>query len=157
MSKTALFFLIVIVGIGLGISSPVRAEDASQSLTSHGLTVYFGIVPAEIARGVARSHGDANMHGAQPPPAASYHLIVAIFNAVTGNRITDATVTASVTRPGFETPSKPMEPMKIVGTISYGNVFQLPGNGVYHIRLSIIRKGNSRPTELDLSYDHGHP
>ena len=104
------------------ISSPALSEEPSQSVTSHGLTVYFGLMPAAIAEGIV----GGSMHGAQPAAAHNHHLIVAIFNSVTGERVTDASVTAKVTQPGFEPPEKPLEPMKIADTITYGNFSTLP-------------------------------
>jgi len=76
----SLLGVIAFVGL-LGTSLPLQADEASQSVTSHGLTVYFGVMPAAIAEGITGS----SMHGAQPPTAHSHHLIVAIFNSVTGN------------------------------------------------------------------------
>lgn len=144
----------ILIGILLSVTSPVFAQNPSQSATSHGLTVYFGVVPAEIARGVAKGHGETDMHGGQPSRPTTYHLIVAVFNAVNGERIIDAKVTASMTRPGPETPPKPLQPMKIANTVTYGNFFDLPEDGIYRIRLSITRKGSMRPIEIDLTYDH---
>ena len=86
------------------ITSPARSEEPAQRITSHGLTVYFGMVPAAIAEGIAGS----SLHGVQPTAAHSQHLIVAIFNSGTGERVTDATVTAKITQPGFEPPEKPV-------------------------------------------------
>jgi hypothetical protein len=137
----------------LGIGVHVRADETSQSVTRHGLTAYFGVVPAAIAKGIAGS----SMHGAQPPTDHSHHLIVAIFNAVTGDRVTDASVTARVTQPGFEPPEKPLEPMKIADTVTYGNFFDLAKPGVYRIRLSVTRPGSARPIVIDLLYEHPIP
>ena len=41
--------LIALVGLLFAGAVPLRAENASQSVTSHGLKVYFGFVPAEVA------------------------------------------------------------------------------------------------------------
>ena len=148
----SLLGMIAFVGL-LGTSLPVHADVASQSVTSHGLTVYFGVMPAAIAEGITGS----SMHGAQPPTAHSHHLIVAIFNSVTGERVTDASVTAKVTQPGFELPEKTLEPMKISDTVTYGNFFDLVKPGIYRIRLSISRPGSARPIVVDLLYDHPIP
>ena len=139
------------------ITSPARSEEPAQRITSHGLTVYFGVVPAAIAEGIARAQDERNMHGPQPTAAHSHHLIVAIFNSVTGERVTDATVTAKITQPGFEPPEKPLEPMKIADTVTYGNFFDLSRPGVYRIRLSVSRTGTARPIMIDLLYDHPIP
>ena len=135
------------------ITSPARSEEPAQRITSHGLTVYFGMVPAAIAEGIAGS----SLHGVQPTAAHSQHLIVAIFNSVTGERVTDVTVTAKVTLPGFEPPEKPLEPMKIADTVTYGNLFDLSRPGIYRIRLSVSRTGTARPITIDLLYDHPIP
>lgn len=121
MRKIYLLATIITVVTLLAIGSQAFAQAKSQSVTSHGLTVYFGVVPAEIARGVAEKHGQRDIHTATPATPTQDHLIVAIFNAVTGDRITDAAVTASKTRPGSQTPSEPLEPMKIADTVTYGN------------------------------------
>jgi len=97
------------------------------------------------------------MHGAHPAAAHNHHLIVAIFNSITGERVTDASVTAKVTQPGFEPPEKPLEPMKIADSITYGNFFDLAKPGIYRIRLSISRLGSARPVMIDLLYDHPIP
>jgi hypothetical protein len=150
-----LLVVFALAGVLLGAgSSTGRAEVDSQSVTSEGLSVYFGFVPAAVAQGIAQTHGDTNQRGTPPAGDHAYHLIVAIFNSVTGDRITDAAVTASVTRPGFAPPAKPLEPMKIADTISYGNFFDLPSDGDYRIRLSITRKDKPRPAVIDLTYDH---
>jgi hypothetical protein len=137
----------------LGIGLPVHADEASQSVTSHGLTVYLGVMPAAIAQGIA----GGSMHAAPPAAAHSQHLIVAIFNSVTGERVTHATVMAKVTQPGFQPPEKPLEPMKIDDTITYGNFFDLSRPGIYRIRLSVSRPGGARPIVIDLLYDHPIP
>ena len=135
------------------IGLPARAEEPSQSVTSHGLTVYFGVMPAAIAEGIV----GGSMHGAHPAAAHNHHLIVAIFNSITGERVTDASVTAKVTQPGFEPPEKPLESMKIADSITYGNCFDLAKPGIYRIRLSISRLGSARPVMIDLLYDHPIP
>ena len=135
------------------IRLPACAEEPSQSVTSYGLTVYFGVMPAAIAEGIVGGF----MHGVQPAAEHNHHLIVAIFNSVTGERVTDASVTAKVTQPGFEHPEKPLEPMKIADTITYGNFFDLAKPGVYRIRLNISHPGSARPIMVDLLYDDPIP
>jgi len=61
---------------------------------------------------------------------------------------------AKVSQPGFEFPEKPLEPMKIADTITYGNFFDLSRPGVYRIRLDDARPGSARPIMIDYVYDH---
>lgn len=155
------FALLALMGFLLGALSPVEAQEASQSVTDHGLTIYYGVIPAEIAEGVVRRESEPNMHGAPAAAPHAQHLVVAIFNAVTGERVTDAVVNAQISVLGHQLPEKTLEPMKIADTVTYGNFFDLSRPGVYRIRLSIsgtkalaaVRK----PIAIDLLYDHPIP
>ena len=154
-SIIALILAGVLIGAEFGVSSIAAAipQNTSQSATTHGVTVYYGVVPAEIARGIARTHGETNLHGTERATPIGYHLIVALFNAVTGQRISNATVTASMARPGPQSSPKLLEPMKIADTTTYGNFFELPEHGIYRIHLNITRKGSARPVTVDFLYD----
>ena len=148
--------VIAVLGLVFAGSAAARAEESSQSVSEQGLRAYFGFVPSAVAQDPARSGGATSQHGAPAPGEHSYHLIVAIFNAATEERITNATVTASVHlhQPARGAPAKTLDPMKIGDTISYGNFFELPRGGVYRIRLSVAREGRPRPDVIDLTYDH---
>ena len=155
------FALLALIGLLLGAGSPAGAEDASQSVTDHGLTIYYGVIPAAIAEGVAGGHGEPNMHGAPPAVPHAQHLVVAIFDTANGERVTDAVVNAQISVLGHKLPEKTLEPMQIGGTTTYGNFFNLSEPGVYRIRLSIsgtkalaaVRK----PIVIELLYDHPIP
>jgi hypothetical protein len=101
------------------------------------------------------------MHGAPPAAPHAQHLVVAIFNSVTGERMTDAVVNAEISLPGHVLPEKPLEPMQIAGTVTYGNFFDLSQPGVYRIRLSIsgtkAAPAVRKPIIIDLLYDHPIP
>jgi hypothetical protein len=56
------------------------------------MTVYLGVVPAAQVKG----QGVAMMHGGAPKGPDAYHIVAAVFDAATGARISDATVTAKV-------------------------------------------------------------
>ena len=99
--QTNFWCVIAAIVAMLLVQNPIRlpacAEEPSQSVTSYGLTVYFGVMPAAIAEGIV----GGSMHGVQPAAEHNHQLIVAVFNSVTGERVTDASVTAKVTQPGF--------------------------------------------------------
>lgn len=148
--------ILALAGLLFAAGVPAGAQESSQSVTSQGLTVYFGFVPSAVAQNPARSGGETARHGAPPTGNDSYHLIVAIFDTATGERITNATVTASVHlhQPARGAPAKDLDPMKIGDTITYGNFFELPRSGVYRIRLSVTRAETAKPIVIDLTYDH---
>jgi len=55
-----------------------------------------------------------------------YHVVVAIFDANTGLRISNAQVEARVSETGHTGLRKKLEPMLIQGTVTYGDYFTLP-------------------------------
>ena len=140
---------LAILWIGLGF--PAVAQD---SKTADGLTVYLGVVPAEMVKGLPSHSGEPPMHGGGPRHAHQYHVVAAIFDAPSTSRVSDATVTAQVSGLGLAGSSKSLEPMKLADTITYGGFFDLPGADIYTIRLTIRRPGSQRPVVIDFKYDH---
>ncbi len=138
---------ILLIGLGL----PAGAQD---SKTAEGLTVYLGVVPAAMVKGPSAQSGEPPMHGRTPRHGHQYHVVAAIFDAVTNVRVSDATVTAQVSSIGLTGSSRSLEPMKIADTITYGGFFDLPGADIYTIRLTIRRPGSERPVIIDFKYDH---
>ena len=128
------------------------AADVGQSQTVAGLTVYIGIVPAEIVRGHPGAHPEAQAHGGPPQGAHEYHLIVAIFDAATGTRVENAKVGARVSSLGLAGSRKVLEPMKIADTVTYGNYFDLPGRGAYTVEVEIERQQGT----VRAKFDYGH-
>lgn len=130
------------------IASVTPSPAAGQGYkTDGGMTVYLGVIPAEMVKGPPM-HGGAPRHGHQ------YHIVAAVFDAATNARVSDAAVTAQVSGLGLAGTTQSLEPMRIADTITYGGFFELPGADIYTIRLTIQRPGSARPVILDFKYDH---
>jgi hypothetical protein len=112
-------------------------SDADQAQTAGGVTVYLGVVPAAVIRAHPGVHVEPGAHGGAPAGRHEYHVLVALFDAATGARIEDAKVTAQVSEIGFVGQRRTMEPMKIAGTVTYGNYFGLPSKGPYRIGVEV--------------------
>ncbi|MDQ9172202.1 hypothetical protein Q8A64_17460 [Oxalobacteraceae bacterium R-40] len=68
----------------------------------------------------------------------AHHLVVALYDAKTSQRINDAAVTATITPLGLTPESKTLELMKVDDAISYENYFNMPaGDTPYRIDLSV--------------------
>jgi hypothetical protein len=91
------------------------------------------------------------MHGGTPAGMGSHHVMVALFDAATGARITDARVSASI---DGKPPTKPLEPMEVNGLTTYGNFFALSGPAVRRIHVEIVPSGKSEPIEADFAFEH---
>jgi len=134
-------------------SLATAADDEPYKLVG-GLAVYVGVVPAEIVKGHPSGHAEQTMHGGAPKGVHEYHIVAAVFDATSGSRISDATVSAQISGIGLSGTKKKLDPMEIANTVSYGGFFDLPGRDLYTIGLTIERPGQPRPVSLEFKYDH---
>ncbi|WP_162631658.1 hypothetical protein [Burkholderia sp. JP2-270] len=156
MRKLAM--LIVLAQMLFGATTSVAAADSSsRSVTTHGLTVHFGIVPAEKAPRVPEE-GSAPGDTKAAQNLASYHLVVALFDARTGARIDNAMVIARMTAPASKARPKiqvkRLPVLKVNGMATYGNYFDMPWAGRYHIDLSVKRRDSADTVHVRLNYEH---
>lgn len=128
------------------------ADAAASSKTVGGLTVYLGVLPAAMIEGEVEEHVEA-AHGDVPRGRHAYHILAAVFDARTRERIEKATVEARVTPLGLAPVTRLLEPMTIAGTLTYGNYFTMRGDGRYQIELTIGRE-KADPVVVEFSYGH---
>ena len=138
----------------LSLFAVTAMAESSLSKEVDGVTIYVGIVPAEIIRGLPRDHPEATMHGGAPRGSEQYHMMVALFDAKTGQRISDAEVRASVAGLGEAGAPVKLESMDIANTITYGNYFPMPGHGPFRIAMQIRRTGAARVIEAHFEHKH---
>ncbi len=128
---------VAVISIATLLASSAFAADSGQHKVVKGVAIYFGVIPAELIEGHPKAHPESEMHGGAPITEAQYHIVIALFDAKTGARITNAKVTASLSSIGFPLRKKTLEPMLIANTISYGNYFKLSGKGAHRIQIEI--------------------
>jgi len=133
-------------------TSSAMAEDTEMHQVVDGTAIYFGVLPAEMIRGHPKAHHQSQMHGGVPSDP-SYHLTVAIFDAASGKRITNAKVTVKVVGSTGSDVQKELESMVIAGNISYGNYFRMPGASPYRIEIQIRRPAS--PAIIQATFDWG--
>lgn len=142
-----------LISLALSVAHANAAGDCLYQSTS-GLEGYVGLVPAQITKGHAPTQPEGPMHGGVPSSGNQYHLVAAVFDAYSGERIVDASVTARVSGSDLSGPTKPLEPMTVAGTITYGAYFDFPGFAFYTIRLTIKRPVATHPITLKFTCDH---
>jgi hypothetical protein len=116
--------------------------------------VDLGIVPAETIRARPEDYAEFKMHGGVPSGKSMYHVMVAVFDANTGLRVTDAQVRARVEDVGLTSEEKKLEPMQIAGALTYGNFFRMAGQGTFRITVQIRRPGATRAIEMQFEHRH---
>lgn len=111
------------------------------------LTVYLGVVPAAVTRRHAPRHAERTMHGgAERPGLHDVHLMVAVFNRPTGQRVTNAVVTARLHGTGSNRSAVPLRPMTINGALTYGGYASLGLDEELMISVDVTRPGRSPGT-----------
>ena len=134
--------------------APAAALETAPYKVAGGLAVYLGVIPGELITGHPGGHAEAEMHGGVPSGRHVHHVMVAVFDSASGERITDATVTARVTGLGLVGIEKTLVPMTIAEAVTYGNYFDLPAKDLYRIRIEISRPENIRSVRVEFEYDH---
>lgn len=150
-------FVMALVGISVSIMYSSRAAIAAedgQFKTIGGLNLYLGVIPAQIVKGPSPHSAERPMHNRVPRGPHEYHLVVAIFDAATGARISDATVTAQVSGLGLAGTKKKLDPMEIAKTVTYGAFYDLPGLDYYTVRVTVERPPGKQPVTVNFKYDH---
>ena len=136
---------VVVVALLLVATTVWSAHSGSHKMVD-GVSVYFIIVPAEMVRGHPREHPESEMHGGVL--VGENHVMVALFDEKSGERIVGAEVTARVRSghaPGIE---KRLESMAIAGSLIYGNYFYMASPGPYQVDLRIHIPGRNKPVSM---------
>jgi len=136
------------------VPSATFAHVSNESQSVAGLTVEFGVVSAEALRGRPEEEAVRKMHGGVPSERSMYHVMVAIFDAKTGARVTDAKVRARVEEVGLTREEKALEPMQVASAVTYGNFFRMAGQGTFRITVQIRQPGTTRAVELQFEHKH---
>ena len=131
------------------------ADHVGQTLVVDGMEVYLGIMAAEILREYPEQYP---YHERKKIPSGSdmYHVLLALFDRSSGERITDAAVEARVSPLGLAGPKKRLEPMSVAGAITYCNYFRISPLDTYVIQAEIYRPEVSRVTRVKFLLER-HP
>lgn len=134
-------FLAALLG---SIASPAGAGVVNGIQTVDDLTVYLGVVPAAVTRGHAPQHEERTMHGGVARPGLhDVHLMVAVFSRPTGERLTNAVVTARLHGTGNNRWTLPLSAMTINGALTFGGYTSLGTEENLMISVDVTRPGRS--------------
>lgn len=146
---------IVIQATGLVlISGAALADDSTGYVAADGLGIYYAVLPAEMIRGYPKNSPEYTMHGGPPNGEHVHHVMVALFDDKTMERVTDAKVEARVAEIGLPGVEKALTPMPLAGAMSFGNYFHLSNLATYRITIEIRRPGVQGETDVEFEYQH---
>lgn len=143
-SALAAFLLLVCPGVQCG----------EWSATADGVTGYFGVVPAQLARDTLPAHGksERDPHGRLTATGGDHHFIVALFEAADGQRISEASVVAEHRADGGSAERKQLDAMRIGDTISFGNFFDLDARRRHEFTVEVTQPAHEQPIRLRFTY-----
>lgn len=150
-----MLYLVRILVVSTLLGSAAVAAPAADSLIARkdGAVAYLGVVPAEIVRGYPAGHPEREMHGGAVSGAS--HVMVALFDEQTGERLTGLEVDARITSgSGFDV-QKRLEPMVIAGSETYGNYFDLVPPGQYRIAVHFRMPQGERDSRVQFTWRAG--
>lgn len=139
---------------GLAAASALAAcgqpsHQPSSVETSNGVTAYLGVVPSAIVRA---QHPDRVLHPSAP--MGDTHIVVALYDAVSGARIENAAVEAVIQGERHRAAHRiRLEPMRIDGTLTYGGFVSLAHNDRYHIDVLIRPASSTQETRIQFLFD----
>ncbi|HRP75143.1 MAG TPA: hypothetical protein PK725_10010 [Rhodocyclaceae bacterium] len=135
----------------LAATGAVTAQELHQHATAGGIDIYYGFLPAQVATRQTAPHDAEPMHG--KPRRGDSHLMVGLYDRE-GERIDEADVRATVGELGMAGTRKPLEPMVVGDTITFGNYFPMRSAGHYRVVLEVRLPGAPMPVEV--RFDHQH-
>jgi hypothetical protein len=152
-AQCPLVMFVMMVALTLTIVLPAAAADYFK--TADGIAVYLGIMPAELVAGHTTGDPVDRKRSPQRATVREHHIIVAVFDSATGERMTAAEVWIRVQGFGVS-PWKKLEPMLIDDQVAYGNYFDIVRAGPSRIEIHVRddRRGR-RPVMV--SFDYFHP
>lgn len=132
-----------------------RAQSLDASYKSvDGLAAYLGIIPAQVLKGHPSGHHERSMHGGTPGGVHVIHLVVALFDAESGDRIENADVSAHVSGlGGVGAQTVKLDPMRIANTTTFGGFIDLSSNDLYDVQIRVTRSRGEAPVILSYRLD----
>lgn len=125
--RTILFISSLLLVFGQAV-----AEDAQRHQSVGNMDVYLGVIPAQLTQ------DHPKMHGGDSSGEHRYHVLVALFDHKSGERIKEAEVQATVSPLGQIGTTMTLEPMHEQDP-SFGNYFTLDKPEHYRIKVDIQR------------------
>jgi len=145
------FITILILLIITMNQSIADIANSNQHKIIDGVSIYLGVLPAEIIEGPAA----VNMHGGLPVGQYRYHVSIAIFNK-NGKRLNNANIAVRLSTPDNKTEFISLEEMPFNNNLIYGNYFTLHESGPYRIEVNIKHPSYPKLIKTEFQYQISH-
>jgi cytochrome c5 len=127
------------------------ASLASNHISTGGIDIYLGFMPAQNLRALPKGSPERTMHGGIPRSSGYYHVNVSLFDEKSRAPINDAHVQMQFEQPGLTSTTTELEPMKISAG-SYGIYMKPQPRTRYRITLRIQSPRATRAVEAKFEH-----
>lgn len=127
-----------ILAVAAGLASPGAGAQASPA--AGGLAFQYELVPSEMVLVHPRADVERRMHPGDARKGRSL-LVLAMFDAQSGARISQAEVLVHVTDPGGATMTQPLERVDVANLPSFSAYVPVGAPGIYKMRFDVKRPG----------------
>ena len=136
-------------------ASPTYAGLEKGRVTVGSTIVYLGVVPATQTRDYSSEQvGDMAMGGASANSPNGIHLVVALFDHGTGQRITTAQVKARFIGERGRRWSTALKPMTMNRAMTYGAYSNMGGNNKASILIDVARRSAGRDQSMTARFEY---
>lgn len=150
----------VLAPLAFAVATMIVSPAAAQSVTGAtsgqfvqaGLEIDYAIIPASTLKAYPLGDEERNMHGGIPNNPHANHFMVAVFDAQTHQRISEASISASVWEIGANGQTRMLEPMDIESAVTYGNYFDIWPATHYRVTMSVTAPQLMSPHEVQFQF-----
>lgn len=121
------------------VSSAAATDCCGQTVVADGVLIYLGVMPSNVLRNDPGHYGDHNEQCPVPGGGDNHHVLIALFDQLTGERIVDADVYVRVSSLGLVGPRKHFGAVDVDGAVTYCNYFDMPATDRYDVKIEIKR------------------
>lgn len=144
----------MLAAILLSVSGAAYAQVSSDYAVVDDVTIYYAILPAEMLRSFPAGSQEARMHGGVPGGKHVHHVQIALFDTTTGQRITDASVTATIQEEGLGGADYSLDPFLVGDALTFGGYVEFQKASLYDISLRVVLPEDGRVIAETFEYRH---
>lgn len=147
----------LLLAAAIAAAAPADAGVVSAARTVDSTIVYLGIVPAALTRSHPGDVRGTLMHGGTADRSIhNVHVMVALFDRATGDRIRDARVRARFLGERGRKWSVRLQPMTVNGALTYGGYTNLGTAEEPTVSIDVVRQLAGKPRMVTARFEYRH-
>ena len=130
------------------------AEEAGFRKNVGDYALYLAVMPAEVIKGPLPPEPAGASLNRSPAARDTHHVMVSIFDARSGLRVSGLQVKARVAALGFSGEKRDLGPIGIAGATVYGNAFPMLGRGPFRVDVEFSTRYGPHTQQATFYFTH---